>query len=121
VRAYPDGEAVGDKGLLARIDWLIPVRMADLPGNVSARLFMDAGAIWIKQDTRGGRADLGISNHYELYGAGFGFSWSHPKGLTTTLDVATKIGSNRGNSFSGDDADGRDSQTRAWLGMEWAF
>jgi len=122
VRAYPEGEAIGDEGLLLRMDWLIPVTLGSLPGTTSARLFMDAGTIWVNEDTRGGRADIpGIPNNYALAGAGFGLSWSHPKGFTATLDVATKIGSNPGASANGDDADGKDSRTRAWIGAEWAF
>lgn len=121
IRAYPEGEASGDEGLLLRLDWLIPLNFQQLPGSLSARIFYDTGAIWINQDTRNGSADPGTRNHYGLSGAGFGFTWALPKGVTANLDAATKIGNNPGQSANGNDADGRDSQSRVWLGVNWAF
>ena len=62
-----------------------------------------------------------MPNNYNLSGVGFGLNWSLPKGLTANLDAATKIGSNRGASATGNDADGRDNSSRVWLGLGWAF
>ncbi len=121
VRAYPEGEAAGDQALLARVDWLIPVPVAELPGSLSARLFVDSGRIWLVKDTRGGLATFGIPNDYSLSGIGFGFNWSLPKGVTANLEAATKLGNNPGASAKGNDADGRDNSSRVWLGLTWAY
>jgi len=121
IRAYPEGQAPADEALLARIDWLIPVNFEQLPGSTTARLFYDTGTVWINQDTRGGLADPGGHNHYGLSGVGFGLGWSHPKGITATLEAATMIGSNPGSSANGDNADGNNNRSQVWLGVEWAF
>ena len=121
VRAYPEGEAPADQALLARFDWVIPVPLEALAGGLSARLFVDAGTVWLLQDTRGGLDNFGIPNHYNLSGAGFGFNWTLPKGLTANLEAATKIGSNPGASARGNDADGKDNNSRVWLGLNWAY
>ena len=121
VRAYPEGEAAGDQALLGRFDWIFPIPMTSLPGSLSTRLFADAGTVWLVRNTRGGLAANGIDNHYNLYGAGAGLTWSLPQGLTATLEVAAKIGSNDGASAKGKDADGRDSDARVWAGVNWAF
>ena len=121
VRAYPVGEAAGDQGVLGQVDYLIPLRFEQLPGQMTARLFVDSGAIWINRNLRGGRADPGVRNHYALSGAGFGLGWALPKGFSLNMYVASAIGSNPGQSSSGDNADGRSNRTRAWLGAGWAF
>ena len=54
-------------------------------------------------------------------GAGLGFNWNVSHGLSLNAYVATKIGNNPGRSANGNDADGEDSSTRGWFGMEWAF
>ena len=121
VRAYPEGEAPADQALLARFDWVIPVPLAALPGGLSARLFVDAGTVWLLQDTRGGLDNFGVPNHYNLSGVGFGFNWILPKGLSANFEAATKIGSNPGASARGYDADGKDNDSRVWLGLNWAY
>ncbi len=121
VRAYPEGEAAGDEALLARLEWVRPLSFTAMRGNAALRLFVDGGSVWIVDDTRGGAADPGIDNHYSLGGAGVGFNWSLPSGLSLSAYVATKIGSNPGRSANGNDTDGENSDTRGWLSMEWAF
>jgi len=121
VRAYPEGEAPADQALLARFDWVIPLPLQTLPGGLSARLFVDAGTVWLLQDTRGGLDNFGIPNHYNLSGAGFGFNWNLPNGLTANLEAAAKIGNNPGASAKGNDADGKDNNARVWLGLNWAY
>ncbi len=121
IRAYPEGEAAGDEAWLARIDWVIPLRLAELPGQAAVRAFVDNGAIWINDSTRGGLADPGIPNHYSLSGAGVGFNWTLPQGWAFSAYVATKLGNNPGRSASGNDADGKDSSARGWVSAEWGF
>ncbi len=121
IRAYPEGEAPADQALLARFDWVIPVSAEALPGNLSGRLFVDAGTAWVLKDTRGGLASFGIPNHYNLAGVGIGVNWNLSKGLTANLEGATKIGNNPGASLKGYDADGRDNNSRLWLGLGWAY
>ena len=121
IRAYPEGEAPADQALLARFDWLIPVPAEALPGNLTGRLFVDAGTAWLLKDTRGGLASFGIPNHYNLAGVGIGVNWNLSKGLTANLEGATRIGNNPGASLKGYDADGRDNNSRLWLGLGWAY
>jgi hemolysin activation/secretion protein len=121
IRAYPEGEAAGDEAWLARIDWVIPLHLAELPGQAAVRAFVDSGAIWVNDTTRGGLADPGIPNHYSLSGAGVGFNWTLPQGWAFSAYVATKLGNNPGRSASGNDADGKDSSARGWVSAEWGF
>jgi hemolysin activation/secretion protein len=121
VRAYPEGEAAGDEALLARVEWVWPLTLAALPGEASVRGFVDGGAVWIAKDLRGGAADPGIANQYSLSGTGLGLNWRMPRGLSLSAYVATRLGDNPGRSANGNDADGRDSRTRGWIGAEWAF
>jgi len=121
VRAYPEGEAAGDEALLARVEWVTPLRFSAMPGKAALRVFVDGGTVWIVDDTRDGSADPGITNHYSLGGAGLGFNWNLPNRLSLSAYVATKIGNNPGRSANGNDADGEDSDSRGWLSMVWAF
>jgi hemolysin activation/secretion protein len=121
VRAYPEGEAAGDQAFLARVEWARSLGSSANAGHAAIRAFIDSGTVWIVHDLRGGLADPGIKNHYWLSGAGLGFNWNLPRGLSLNAYVATRIGSNPGRSADGNDADGESSSTRGWLGMEWAF
>jgi hemolysin activation/secretion protein len=121
VRAYPEGEAAGDEALLARLEWVRPLNITAISGTAALHVFVDGGTTWIVDDLRGGLADPGIPNHYSIGGAGLGFNWSIFHGLALNAYVATKIGNNPGRSASGNDADGKNSSTRGWFGMEWAF
>ena len=121
VRAYPEGEAAGDNAWLARLDWVIPVTAAALPGKAAVRAFVDTGAVWIVNNTRRGLASPGFENHYLLSGAGAGFNWNLPRGFALSAYVATAIGDNPGASASGNNADGKSNDTRGWVGAEWAF
>jgi hemolysin activation/secretion protein len=121
VRAYPEGEAAGDEALLARLEWIRPLNFSGMPGKATLHAFVDGGTTWIVDDLRDGLADPGIPNHYSIGGAGLGFDWNISHGLSLNAYVATKIGKNPGRSANGNDADGEDSSTRGWFGMEWAF
>jgi hemolysin activation/secretion protein len=121
VRAYPEGEAAGDEALLARLEWVRPLRYSTIPGQAAVRAFVDSGAVQIVADRRGGRADPGIPNNYSLHGAGLGINWNLPRGLSMSAYVATAIGDNPGRSAAGNDADGEDNSTRAWFGAQWTF
>jgi hemolysin activation/secretion protein len=121
VRAYPEGEAAADDALLVRLDWVRPLSFSTLPGQAALRAFIDSGAVQIVADRRGGRADPGIPNNYSLHGAGLGFNWNLPRGLSLTAYVATTIGDNPGRSAAGNNADGEDNNTRGWVGAQWAF
>jgi hemolysin activation/secretion protein len=121
IRAYPEGEAAGDNAWLARLDWVVPLTFVDLPGKAAVRAFVDAGAVWIVDSTRGGLAASGFRNHYSLSGTGAGLNWNLPRGFALTAYVATAIGDNPGASLNGNNADGKSNDTRGWIGAEWAF
>jgi hemolysin activation/secretion protein len=121
IRAYPEGEAAGDQALLGRLEWIKPLSVPSMSGQAALHAFIDGGTTWIVDDLRDGLADPGIPNHYSLGGAGLGFNWSVSQRFSINAYVATKIGNNPGRSAQGNDADGDNSSTRGWFGMEWAF
>lgn len=112
VRAYPTGEASGDEGLLARLEWARPLRQETLPGQFAYSAFFDAGHIRLNADPW--PAAAATRNAYELYGAGLGLTWSAPGGLSAVAAVATPIGDNPG-QVNGRDSDGRSARERLWL------
>lgn len=84
VRAYPQGEASGDEGLLftGELKWSMP------NPNFQLIAFLDAGGVTINKNPW----DSAI-NQRALYGAGVGVAWSLPRDFAVRLDYAWKLGS----------------------------
>jgi hemolysin activation/secretion protein len=104
VRAYPQGEASGDSGWLARAEVRHATRLGGLPGNLEHFAFVDAGAVRINENAYGS-----TDNHRKLAGAGLGLAWSQPANWQVRLAVATRLGGERATSA------GTDRRTRGWI------
>ncbi|WP_037348684.1 ShlB/FhaC/HecB family hemolysin secretion/activation protein [Selenomonas sp. F0473] len=83
VRAYAQGEASGDEGLLgtAELRWHTPLR------GLTLSTFYDAGTVWLS------RSHLaGTTNRMTLRGWGVGAAYSNPGDWFARLDYARRIG-----------------------------
>jgi len=112
VRAYPTGEASGDEGWLARLEWAKLLPLEALPGQLGATAFIDSGRIRLNRRPWGALA--GSRQEYGLSGAGLGLTWMAPGGFTAAAVLATPIGGNPGR-VNGLDSDGRRQHERFWL------
>ncbi len=112
VRAYAQGEAPGDQGLLLnlelRYEWTSALKLA---------AFIDYGEItlhsniWPNWD--GGNA--GQRNHYSLAGYGLGVRWDEPGNFFVQASLASRIGQNPGRDSHGNDVDAAKQDPRLWL------
>ncbi|MDP4836892.1 MAG: hypothetical protein NWS01_07060 [Burkholderiales bacterium] len=119
VRAYPASEASGDHGILLKAE-LRHAFLANLQGTV----FYDWGQIYQYKNTWDDwQTDSGSTapNIYQLKGAGLGLLWQPAEGTELTLDVASKIGNNKGQNANGQDGDGTEWGTRFWVGLTKNF
>ena len=108
VRAYPQGVAVGDEGILGTVE----LRYA-LPGyrwfaHPQAFAFFDAGRVHINDDPF-----LPTSNDIDLKGAGVGLNVEMPYGFALHGSVAWRIGSDSA-------VDSTDS-SRGWIQLVKTF
>jgi hemolysin activation/secretion protein len=111
VRAYPSGEAVGDKGWLASIELRYAVAAVQ---GLSLMGFADGGGI--QRYSKNSALILGNqANSYRLGGAGLGLRYETPL-ASISLSIAEPIGKNRGKDAAGNNSEGRrDGKTQAWL------
>jgi hemolysin activation/secretion protein len=111
VRAYPSGEAVGDKGWLASVELRYTVAAAQ---GLSLLGFVDGGGI--RRFSKDAALILGNQvNSYSLAGAGLGLRYETSQ-ASVALSVAKPVGSNRGKDAAGNNSEGRrDGRTQAWL------
>lgn len=90
VRAYPQGEAFGDEGLLLSLE--ARLRLAGfsdrMPGQLYLLGFVDAGRVTINKDPW----YIG-DNHRNLNGVGTGLAWEDPGNFAVRLYYARKLGS----------------------------
>jgi hemolysin activation/secretion protein len=107
IRAYPQGEAYGDEGLLLNLEArLLLARLSGrLPGEVSLLGFVDAGRVTINH-TPWYPGD----NTRSLSGAGAGLSWNDPGNFAVRAYYARKLGSE--DAISAPDRSGR-----VWIQM----
>lgn len=112
VRAYPQGEAIGDEGMLLNLELRYKVL-----GGLTLSAFYDHGEIRQHQNTWSNwRSASEPPNQYGLNGAGMGLTWWSPAGTFYAQGaVAQVIGSNPGSNADGDNADGRQTRTRFWF------
>jgi hemolysin activation/secretion protein len=89
VRAYPEGEAYADQGVVvnleARLD--LPRFTGTLPGQVQLVAFVDAGAVTLNKEPWAAG-----ENHRRLSGAGVGAIWSDPGNFMVRTFYAHKLG-----------------------------
>lgn len=121
VRAYSSEEAGGDHGKLAnfelRYDWPKSTPL----GSLQLQAFYDIGHIRLQNNTNGiATPTLTGANSYNLRGAGLGFTIAKSASHVIRAAWASKIGSNPGRSFDGNNADGKNDDSRFWLqAMYW--
>lgn len=91
VRAYPQSEASGDCGYIARAElrWLLPLKKKDQ--QLQLATFIDQGALRINKDK--GTAFGG--NYRHLSGAGIGLIWSRWEDWFIRADYAWRLSDDR--------------------------
>jgi len=113
VRAYPVGEAVGDRG------WLANFEIRQYLGTFKKTDFMlfafyDKGGITQYVDLWENALPT-APNEYELAGYGGGLSITYDQRGNISLVVAAKDGDNPNPTSDGNDSDGHDDDIRVWL------
>lgn len=90
VRAYPQGEAFGDKGLLGTLEarYLVPGFAERFSGQLQLVGFVDAGTVAVNQSPW-----LAGDNRRTLSGAGVGLNWSVPGNFLIRTSYAQRLGS----------------------------
>jgi hemolysin activation/secretion protein len=98
VRAYPEGEAYGDEGVIATLE--ARLQIPGTLGRMNAVGFIDAGTITLNKDPWGPG-----DNHRTLSAAGVGLTWSERDNFLARVYYARKLGNEP--ALSAPDADGR--------------
>lgn len=98
VRAYPEGEAYGDEGVIATLE--ARLQIPGTLGRMNAVGFLDAGTITLNKDPWGPG-----DNHRNLSAAGVGLTWTERDNFLARVYYAWKIGNEP--ALSAPDADGR--------------
>ena len=98
VRAYPEGEAYGDEGVLATLE--ARLQIPGTLGRMNAVGFVDAGTITLNKNPWGPG-----DNHRNLSAAGVGLTWSERDNFSARVYYAWKLGDEP--TLSAPDADGR--------------
>lgn len=102
VRAYPEGEAFADQGILANLEFRL--RLPNFSPGMSSQLqliaFIDAGRVDINKNPWSNEP-----NHRSLSGAGVGIVWSDYNNFLVKAYYAKKLGN--GMSTSAPDSSGR--------------
>ncbi|MES2634194.1 MAG: ShlB/FhaC/HecB family hemolysin secretion/activation protein [Pseudomonadota bacterium] len=88
VRAYPEGEAYADEGVLLNLELRYDLaKPATLPGYMQLVAFVDAGSV-----TTNHSPWVAGTNHRTLSGAGFGLNWADPGNFQVRTYYAHKLG-----------------------------
>jgi hemolysin activation/secretion protein len=99
VRAYPEGEAYADQGLVATLEARMDLPGAPVPGQVQLLAFVDAGSATFNEENWSAGP-----NHRHLAGAGLGVTWSDPGNFLVRASYARRLG---GAATSSPDRSGR--------------
>ena len=114
VRAYPVGEAIGDNGWLASLEFRYDALQTSW-GLLQLSTFVDAGGIQ-QYKKPWSSSFLGDSpNSYDLAGYGVGASLVKDERGSLKLMVSRRLGDNPNASASGYDSDGQQRATRVWI------
>ena len=105
VRAYPEGEAPGDEGLLLKGELRYALASPVLGGFVRLNGFIDHGEIRTNNNPFIAAAD----NRRSLSAFGLGLDWALPGRALVRASVAHRLGNERST------VDTRDDKTRLWL------
>jgi hemolysin activation/secretion protein len=91
VRAYPEGEAFADEGLLATIEARMDLpKFTSSPARLQLVAFVDAGSVTIDHAPWASG-----TNHRNLRGAGVGMNWFEPGNFMVRAYYALKLGNER--------------------------
>lgn len=103
VRAYPQGEAMGDEGYLftAEVRHALPVR--NIPGSLQIASFFDTGSILVNK-----KPWLATANRRTLSGAGIGLIWNKDREFYIRMDYAWKLRGEKSTAQA-------DEPSRLWL------
>lgn len=114
VRAYPDAEAGGSEGMLAKLE-----ARTKVTDSINVTTFVDWGQVRINKnnDITGAVADNSVS----LKGAGLSVGWIADFGLNVSATYARRIGSNPNATIDGKDQDGTLVKNRLWLQASMPF
>lgn len=118
VRAYAIGEATGDEG------WLLSLNLSrQLQEALSASVFVDTGSVKLNRNTWAGwnAGNPGLDNSYGLSAIGAGLDWRINAQALLSASVATAVGDNPARDASGNNIDGKDNRTRAWVSLNAQF
>jgi len=101
VRAYPVGEAYGDKGFIVNLEarWRLPTPVS-VPGQVNLIGFFDIGKMKLYEDPW-----ASFDNHRTLKGAGVGATWMDYNRFSLSTYYAWKVGHE--DAISAPDKNGR--------------
>ena len=105
MRAYPEGEAPGDEGLLLKGELRYALASPVLGGFVRLNGFIDHGEIRTNNNPFIAAAD----NRRSLSAFGLGLDWALPGRALVRASVAHRLGNARST------VDTRDDKTRLWL------
>ncbi len=102
VRAYPEGEAYADEGIVGTLEirYLLPRFWDRMPGQIHLLGFVDAGAVTINKNPW-----MPGTNHRTLSGAGVGATWDDYDDFSLRAYYAFKLGSEM--ALSAPDESGR--------------
>jgi hemolysin activation/secretion protein len=102
IRAYPQGEAFGDEGVLVNLEarYLLDGLSNRVPGQVHLLGFVDAGRVTINKNPW-----FVGPNSRSLSGAGVGITWDDPGNFAVRMYYARKLGN--GQALSAPDKSGR--------------
>lgn len=89
VRAYPSGEAYGDKGYLLNLEarMLLPKILDHVPGRMQLIGFIDTGSVTLNKN-----AWAAGPNRRTLSGTGIGVNWVDPSNFVVSATWARKLG-----------------------------
>ena len=118
MRGYPAGEANGDSGYMATLEARYNAQSIQ---GLQAFGFIDTGSIRVR-NTPGAVpiASITGNNSYGLSATGVGMRYGAGK-LSAQFTVARALGSNDGRSPAGNNADGNNSRSRAWLTLSYSL
>ena len=111
VRAYPEGEAYGDRGYVATAEarLLLPGFALSVPGEVQLFAFVDVGEVDYAKN-----AWFAGSNHAKRSAYGGGVTWGAPGNLLLKATYARKLG-------DADATSAPDKAGRAWFQVSKTF
>ena len=123
VRAYPQGEAAGDSGMLVNLEVRYTVPGFNF-GQMQVLGFIDTGSITLHKTPYAGSQPVqfpGFPNSYSLSGAGIGLNIFKDGDYSLRTSVAWKVGSNPGRDVLGRDSDGETNNMRFWVQLNKQF